>query len=118
MVIEEYLKIRGKYMSAKAIQSAFCHCSIWPFNPQIFTAADFAPSKMTSTCSTVTTVAALPLNRELGSGRVGSILDVGFSLCTAPTFYRCPGISHISRVLGSSETRNPGARISGRIVQG
>src|SRR6266481_7087388 len=51
-IIEEYLKIHGKYMSAKVIQSAFCHCGIWPFNPQIFMVADFAPSKMTSTCST------------------------------------------------------------------
>src|SRR6266481_1119982 len=51
-VIEEYLKIHRKYMSAKAIQSAFCHCGIWPFNPKIFMAANFSPSKMTSTCST------------------------------------------------------------------
>src|SRR5467141_3751341 len=38
-------------MSSKAIRSAFCHCGIWPFNPQIFTGANFAPSMMTSMCS-------------------------------------------------------------------
>src|SRR6266481_9768789 len=49
-VIEEYLKICGKYMSSKAIRSAFCRCSIWPFNPQVFTEADFSPSRLSSTC--------------------------------------------------------------------
>src|SRR6266481_9076652 len=48
-VIEEYLKIRGKYMSSKAIRLAFRHCSIWPFNPQVFTEADFSPSRLSST---------------------------------------------------------------------
>src|SRR6266481_3676796 len=48
MVIEEYLKICGKYMSSKAIQLAFCHCSILPFNPQVFTEANFAPSRLSS----------------------------------------------------------------------
>ena len=49
MVVEEYLKIHRKYMSSKAIQLAFCHCGIWPFDPQIFKDADYAPSRMTST---------------------------------------------------------------------
>jgi len=48
MVIEEYLR---KSMSSKAIQWAFCCCSIWPFNPQILMEANFSPSRMTSTCS-------------------------------------------------------------------
>src|SRR6266481_5557121 len=58
-----------------------------------------------------------PLNWELGSGRVGSILDIGFSSHAVPTFYCCPGISHVSQVLRSLETRNPGAWVLGRIVQ-
>ena len=59
----------------------------------------------------VMTVAALPLNRELGSGWVGSILDVGFSSRAAPTFYCCPGILHVSQVLGFSETCILGPRV-------
>src|SRR6266481_8372753 len=47
-VIKEYLKIRGKHMSIKAIQSAFRCCGIWPFNPRIFLEAKFSPSKTTS----------------------------------------------------------------------
>src|SRR6266481_1334034 len=50
MVVKEYLKIHRKYMSSKAIQSAFHHCSIWPFNPQVFTEADFSPSRLSSMC--------------------------------------------------------------------
>src|SRR6266481_6061809 len=50
-VVEEYLKICRKHMSVKAIQLAFRHCGIWPFNPRIFLEAKFSPSKTTSTCS-------------------------------------------------------------------
>src|SRR6266481_3643741 len=50
-VVEEYLKIHRKHMLVKAIQSAFRHCGIWPFNPQIFPEAEISPSKTTSTCS-------------------------------------------------------------------
>ena len=53
MAVEEYLKICRKYMSSKAIQSAFHCCGIWPLNPQIFKDADYTPSRMTSTHSLV-----------------------------------------------------------------
>src|SRR6266481_1955494 len=49
-VIEEYLKICRKYMSSKAIRLAFRRCGIWPFNPQVFTEADFTPSRLNSMC--------------------------------------------------------------------
>ena len=51
MVIEEYMKVRKKSMSLKTIQGAFRHCSIYPFNPEIFNQGNYAPSRMTSTSS-------------------------------------------------------------------
>ena len=36
-------------MVPKPIKAAFCKCGIWPFNPEVFTASDFAPSMATST---------------------------------------------------------------------
>ena len=52
-VIEEYMKVCKKSMSSMAIQSAFCHCGIWPFNLTIFMDGDYGPSRMTSTQSNV-----------------------------------------------------------------
>ena len=48
-VVEEYMKVCKKSMSLKVIQGAFSCCGIWPFNPQIFTKGNYAPSKLTST---------------------------------------------------------------------
>ena len=53
-VVEEYMKVHKKSMSLKTIQGAFKHCGIYPFNPQIFNEGDYAPSRMTSTCSITT----------------------------------------------------------------
>ena len=50
-VIEEYMQVRKMSMSLKIIQGAFRHCSIYPFNPQIFKKGNYAPSRMTSTSS-------------------------------------------------------------------
>ena len=36
-------------MVPKPIKAAFHKCGIWPFNPEVFTATDFAPSTGTST---------------------------------------------------------------------
>ena len=38
-----------RYMVPKPIKATFCKCGIWPFNPEVFAASDFAPSTATST---------------------------------------------------------------------
>lgn len=34
-----------KYLTPRPIESAFRHCGIWPFNPDISTDTDFGPSQ-------------------------------------------------------------------------
>ena len=48
-VVSEYMTVRERYMTPKPVEAAFRHTGIWPYNPSIFTAADFGPSQATST---------------------------------------------------------------------
>ena len=48
-VVPEYMEVREKYMTPKAIEASFRHTGIWPFNPSVFGTADFGPSQATST---------------------------------------------------------------------
>jgi len=48
--VNEYMAARGLAFKADTITSAFERCGICPFNPNIFTDADFAPSVSYSTC--------------------------------------------------------------------
>ena len=48
-VVKEYMGVHKRYMVPKPIKAAFHKCGIWPFNPEVFTASDFAPSMATST---------------------------------------------------------------------
>lgn len=48
-VIHEYMTIRAKYMTERTIISAFRRSGMWPINPGIFDAQDFAPSLHSST---------------------------------------------------------------------
>lgn len=47
-VIPEYLKARSQCIKKQLIQSAFKKTGIYPFNPDVFTDTDFAPSNGTS----------------------------------------------------------------------
>jgi hypothetical protein len=47
-VIPEYLKARSRCIKQQLIQSAFKKTGIYPFNPDVFTDEDFAPSNVTS----------------------------------------------------------------------
>lgn len=48
-VIQNYLKVRSKYMSAALMKSAFKKTGLYPVNRTVFTEEDFAPSKASST---------------------------------------------------------------------
>lgn len=48
-IIHEYMTIRAKYMTERTIISAFHRSGMWPINPGIFDAQDFAPSLHSST---------------------------------------------------------------------
>ena len=48
-VVHEYMALRDKFMKTDWIQSAFKKTGISPFNPDIFTEEDFAPSQSFST---------------------------------------------------------------------
>jgi hypothetical protein len=43
--IEEYIDAHGEAITVDLIRSAFKHCGISPFNPNVFTAEDFAPAQ-------------------------------------------------------------------------
>jgi len=47
--IKEYMVARGQAFLPETIKKAWAKCGIWPFNPNIFTDEDFAPSVSTST---------------------------------------------------------------------
>ena len=44
------MKICEKYMVSKTIRSTFRKCSIWPFNPTVFSPSDFTPAQSSSFC--------------------------------------------------------------------
>ncbi|KAG2017412.1 hypothetical protein CC2G_015303 [Coprinopsis cinerea AmutBmut pab1-1] len=48
-VIDEYLKVRSQCINSDLIKKAFEKTGIFPFNPNVFTDEDFAPSRNTST---------------------------------------------------------------------
>jgi len=52
-VIPEYMQVRVASMTPELISSAFSCTGIYPFNPQVFTDADFAPAKAFSVTSHV-----------------------------------------------------------------
>jgi len=52
-VIQEYLKVWKKCVSADLIQTAFCTTGIFPINPGVFMAEEFAPSRASSSIAHV-----------------------------------------------------------------
>ena len=48
-VIQNYLKVRDKYMHPELIQNAFCKTGLYLINLNIFTAQDYVPSQVSST---------------------------------------------------------------------
>lgn len=48
-VIQNYLKVQNKHMSAELMKTAFKKTGLYPVNRDTFTEEDFAPSKASST---------------------------------------------------------------------
>ncbi|KAI6032700.1 hypothetical protein F5J12DRAFT_779149 [Pisolithus orientalis] len=48
LIVGKYMKVHKKAMMPELIKKSFSHTGIYPFNPDIFTDRDFAPSRATS----------------------------------------------------------------------
>src|SRR6266481_2834795 len=99
-----------------------------------FNRAGLLPSRDESLCYTLAALCHLAITQVLGFSGYGlgsqvmgwvlgsQCLDISFSSCAAPTFYRGPGISYVSQDLGYSDTqvgkcrvRCEDVRVQGRV---
>lgn len=60
VLVSEYIKLREKAFKSETIPKAWEKSSLNPFNPNIFTAEDFAPSALSSTLAILPSTFPIP----------------------------------------------------------